>query len=246
MREESSNRVESEAMPIPEDGVMKLERPLIRDEVYATLQNWIVDGTLKPYEKVRDKELAEALGVSRTPVREALQRLEEEGLVQTAANRWTRVSPVDVTQAGRIYPIIWSLESLAISLARDRIGDAELKEMVEANLRLERALEAKNGVEASKADRDFHRALVRQCSNAELKKILQELKVKLRRLEVAYFRGCIVADRSAVEHKDIISALETNDYELAAEAVKTNWKESLKRIERYSNNAFSAATEYDS
>ena len=233
-------------MPLPTDGVRKLKRPLIRDEVYATLQEWIVDGTLEPDEKVRDKELAEVLGVSRTPVREALQRLEDEGLVETSANRWTRVSPVDVTQAERIYPIIWTLEPLAISLAGDRIGDAELKEMVEANLRLERALTSKNGVEASRADRDFHQVLVRRCSNVELSNILHELKIKLRRLEVAYFGGSIVADKSVAEHRDIVSALEANDYELAAEAVRTNWQESLKRIERYSTNNTPSPVQKDS
>jgi DNA-binding GntR family transcriptional regulator len=103
-------------MPLP-NSAPKLNRPAVKDEVYAALLEWIVDGTLGPGERVRDKELAEALGVSRTPVREALQRLEDAGLVETSASRWTRVASLDVAQAEQVYPVVWSLETLAVELA---------------------------------------------------------------------------------------------------------------------------------
>lgn len=220
-------------MPFPKD-IKKVKKPLIRQEVYATLHKWIIDGVVKAGERVQDKDLAEALSVSRTPVREALQRLEDEGLVETAANRWTRVATVDISEAERIYPIIWSLESLAMSLLEQRIDSVTIEEMARANNRLERALNDRNGLEASKADRDFHHAFVLQSNNPELIKILQELKVKLRRLEIEYFGGCIVATKSVEEHKIIISALKAHDYLRAAETVEANWKESLTRIRRHS------------
>lgn len=223
-------------MPLP-DRMKKLNRPLMREEVYEALREWIVDGTLKPDEKMRDKELATALGISRTPVREALRRLEDEGLVESAANRWTRVSSVDIGEAHRIYPIIWSLESLAVSLAGPQMDDEDFEEMEAANIRLRLALEDTEAAAASKADRDFHSVFVRRSSNDDLVKILNDLKVRLRRLETMYFGGCVVADRSVAEHEEIIEALKSEDWKSATRAVETNWQESLKRIfEQYSDD----------
>ncbi len=216
-------------MPVP-DSTKKLNKTLMREEVYAGLREWILDGTLKPGEKLRDAELAEALGVSRMPVREAFRRLQDEGLVDTSANRWTRVSFVDVGQAERIYPILFSLEALAISLAAPRMGADELRLMSEANERLARALEGGGAVEASAADRDFHEVFLSRTNNPDLVRIVDDCKAKLRRLEVAYFDGCMVADRSVREHEEIIEALKEGDVEAAADAVEVNWRGSLDRF----------------
>jgi len=216
-------------MPLPAT-VEPIERPLVREQVYLRLRDWIVQGVLQPNEKMRDVDLAQRLGVSRTPVREALRRLEDEGFVHTAVNRWTRVSPINVQDARQLYPIIWSLESLAIRSGGARLGAAALGEMRRANARLRNALREKHAVESSAADRDFHDVFVRRSENPELVGILQSLKVKLRRIEVAYFNGCIVAERSVAEHETILRTLERADLEAAAGAVEANWRNSLDRI----------------
>lgn len=216
-------------MPVP-DRTKKLSKTLMREEAYASLRGWILDGTLRPGEKLRDAELAEALGVSRMPVREAFRRLEDEGLVETAANRWTRVSLVDAKQAERVYPILVSLESLAIALAAPRLKDGDLRLMFEANERLREALREVRAVEASQADRDFHEVFLKKTGNQDLVRMVSDLKAKLRRLEVAYFGGSIVADRSATEHDAILKALRKGDVERAREAVEDNWHRSLQRV----------------
>ena len=105
-------------MPIPESGP-KISRTLARDDAYNKLRGWIIDGTLKPEEVLHDQHIAALLGVSRTPVREALRRLEDEGLVETGGwNRWTRVQlPLDLNRAAEIYAIIEVLEVLAFKQA---------------------------------------------------------------------------------------------------------------------------------
>lgn len=216
-------------MPVP-GHTKKLSKTLIREEVYASLRTWILDGTLKPGEKLRDAELAEAMGVSRMPVREAFRRLEDEGLVETAANRWTRVSLVDVEQAKRVYPILVSLESLAVSLAAPRLEKEDIRLMNDANERLRVALREGQAIEASQADRDFHEVLLEKTGNPDLARMVDDLKAKLRRLEVAYFGGSIVADRSVDEHAEILAALEEGDSERAARAVEDNWHRSLRRV----------------
>jgi DNA-binding GntR family transcriptional regulator len=216
-------------MPLP-NSIDRIDRQLIRERVYDTLRDWIVRGLLEPNEKMRDVELADRLGVSRTPVREALRRLEDEGLVQTQANRWTRVSPVDVEDARRLYPILWSLECLAARLAGPRLEARDLDEMAQANDRLAQALSGKNATDASAADRDFHQIFVRRSGNPELIKIIEDLKVKMRRLENAYFGGPLVAQRSVAEHKRILNALRKKDVEGTVLAVEDNWRNSLDRI----------------
>ena len=216
-------------MPIPEQ-VEKFRRPLARKEVYATLQKWIVEGVYQPGEIMRDHDLAEALGVSRTPVREALQRLEDEGFVQTAANRWTRVAQIDIDEAKNLYPIIWSLEALAISLAQEHLTAHDVDAMGEANARLQQALATGQAVEASQADYDFHQVFIHQSDNPDLIRMLREVKMRLRWLEIAYFRGYTLATTSLHEHEAILDALRTDEHERAVQAVKANWQESLKRV----------------
>src|SRR5579863_1863573 len=91
----------------------KLDTASLRQRVYQALQDAIVCGDLAPGERLRDHELAARLGVSRTPVREALQRLEDEGLVATAPRASTRVTPLDARAAREAFPVVATLHALA-------------------------------------------------------------------------------------------------------------------------------------
>jgi DNA-binding GntR family transcriptional regulator len=204
----------------------------MRDEIYPRVREWIITGVLHPGEVLKDKELAERLGVSRTPVREALQRLRDEGFVQTEANRWTRVAPIDDAAVGEIYQIVRALEWVAILAAGPRLAAEDVDAMAEANRRLRRALERGYGLDASQADSDFHDAFVTQCGNSHLVRIMHDLRQKLRRAEIAYFDTGLVAAASAEEHERVIAALRDGDFELAGNAIRDNWDQSLKRLMR--------------
>src|SRR3954464_8780756 len=103
-------------VPVPE---MKspFERDLLRDRAYVALRDAIVDGTLEPGERLRDQELCEWLGLSRTPVREALARLEQDGLVETAPRRFTRMPTLARRAAGDSFRVVPALHALAAELA---------------------------------------------------------------------------------------------------------------------------------
>lgn len=186
-------------------------------------------GVLEPGERLRDGSIAESLGVSRTPVREALRRLEDEGLVESSASRWTKVSGLDLAEAVRLYPIVWALEPLALRFAA-RLEAAGIERMEAANERLRRAVDESDRVAASEADMDFHKVFTDASDNAELIKMLGDLKTKLFRLEVVYFGGQELAERSIAEHERILDALRDEDYAAAARNVESNWKQSLKRL----------------
>ena len=108
-----------------------LERDLLRDRAYGALRDAIVDGTLAPGERLRDQELCEWLGLSRTPVRDALSRLEQDGLVETEPQRFTRVAPLDRRAARDAFPIVAAVHALAAELGVPRLtarrprGDAQ-------------------------------------------------------------------------------------------------------------------------
>ena len=216
-------------MPIPKTSA-PINRSIMRDKVYTTLLNWITEGELRPGEKLLDKDVAKNLGVSRTPVREAFRRLEDKGLLETSAGRWTRVSSLSMKEANSIYPIICKLEELAIALCINKLTDADFNQLDKANQRLASAIQLSQPVNASQADYRFHEILVEKSNNPYLINILKDLKVEFRRLEVYYFSGCISASDSAHEHEQLLGALRERNLESALKFIRMNWNNSMERI----------------
>jgi DNA-binding GntR family transcriptional regulator len=204
-------------------------RGLLREDVYRYLRDEIVRGRLEPGQRLRDADIAAELEVSRTPVREALRRLEDEGLVETWANRWTRVATIDIGEADRIYPIVWALERLAV-LAADAFSEARMQALRDANDMLRDALAEHDAVTASDADREFHRLLLDAWGNPDAMRILVDLQFRLQRIEIHYFSGGLTGEKSVDEHQAIIDALAAGDREAAARALEQNWRNSLARL----------------
>jgi len=219
----------SAVLPLP-PLTLPPDRPahLLREVVYDTLKQAIVDGTLPPGERLRDGDIAAALNVSRMPVREALRRLADEGLVVAEASRWTKVAPIDFSAAERIYPVIWTLESLAIGLAPQWSAD-QLALMTGANEELRHALEIGDPVAASLADDRFHDVLLEAARNPELVTIVRDLKVRVRRIEIGFFGGTGTATQSCREHAAIVDAVAKGDLAAAKHALEQNWRGSLDR-----------------
>lgn len=209
-------------MPVPQTS--PLQRPILRESVYERLRDWIIEGVLQPGEALRDQSLALALGVSRTPVREALRRLEDEGLVQTAKNRWTRVKPITLSETRQIYPIVRALELLALELAFTHITPQHLQAMQQANHELQQALHNQDPTGATQADTRFHQVFIAAAQNPELENLLHHLKLKYRRLEQAFFGSGVLGLSSPQEHQAIIQALEQHNLEAARQALANNWE----------------------
>lgn len=209
----------------------RLQRTFVREEAYLKLREWIVNGTLRAGSKLKDKELAEKLGVSRTPIREALLRLEDEGLVQSKPNSSTNVSPIDLENSFHLYSIVWSLEKLALKQGFAAIRDEHIQAMEEANKRLLKCLKKQDLESALKADNDFHSVYINLSKNKELEKILLEIKQKLNRLEIYYFEKAQNRHLSFEEHEQIIEALRQRNLIAAEDAIENNWKASLLRME---------------
>lgn len=208
----------------------KIERTFVRQEAYLKLRTWILDGTFKPGMKLRDKQLAEQLGVSRTPIREALLRLEDEGLVQTKPNSSTLVTSIDFHNAYHLYSIVWTLEHLALSQAFGAITEDHIQAMTEANELFLQKMKTQDRFAALEADYDFHSVYIKLSQNSDLEKIIFDIKNKLKRLDLYYFDKIKNATLSYEEHKAIIEALNQKDLAQALNAVEHNWKNSFSRF----------------
>src|SRR5438477_137155 len=112
-------------MPVPQARGL-VARSLLREDAYRVIRDAIVDGTLAPGERLNDIALAEWLGVSRTPLREAIARLEQAGLVMTKPGRYTMVSPLDVRAARGAQSVTAAMHELAVREALPELSSTEL------------------------------------------------------------------------------------------------------------------------
>jgi DNA-binding GntR family transcriptional regulator len=200
----------------------KIDRIPLREHVYELLQQAIVSGELPPGQRIRDLDLAAQLGVSRTPVREALQRLEDEGLVETLPGSLTRVVPLDTQAARETFPVVATLHALATRLAVGHLTEQDFVSLRQANDRLVAALEANDVMGAIQADDSFHHALVRASGNNEIQHVLDRLMPKVRRLECAQF-GSLAGHTSVLHHQAIIAACEQRLTAMASTLTEQNW-----------------------
>lgn len=133
--------------------ISQISRISLRDQVYQQLKQAVIHLELAPGEKISDKLLAEQFGVSRTPVREALKRLEDEGLVISSPGSETKVSLIDIEQAKHAFTVVASLNALAARLAMPFLTEAHCDELVGINQEFEKAILDENKYEAIKKKR---------------------------------------------------------------------------------------------
>ena len=202
--------------------VAPLTRRRLVDEATQALRDAILNGRLPAGTRLRQTELASRLAISRTPIREALARLEEDGLVESEPNRYTRVTPLDRRNARDAYPIVAALHALAAEFGVPRVSPDDIREMRSQNDRFARAIAAVDVDEAMSADDAFHGVLIRASGNQAIAAVLARLMPRLHRLERAQF-GSLLGRRSVSQHEAIIAASKRGDAETAAAAVRENW-----------------------
>lgn len=216
-------------MSMSNDGSM-INRTFIKDEAYNILSNWIITGKLQPKSRIKINELSESLGISRTPVREAILKLEDEGLIISKANRWTIVAPIDLMEAIDIYQIVFTLESLAIKEGFKNMSNEDITELEEINEKTKAALSEKNLIDALISDNDFHDKIVNLSANKEIMPILKNLKRKIQRIELFFFENLDNSLDSYCEHKAIVEAMKERDLDKTIEALKVNWSNTIKLL----------------
>lgn len=208
-------------MPIPQNAPL-INRRLLRDDVYHRLRDAIVDGTLAPGEQLRDVDLAAWLGVSRTPVREALLRLAEAGLVAAQPGRSTSVTSLTERGVREARDVVAAMHQLAVREAVGSLTEADLDTMRAANARFRAAI-ADGDIEAAiAADDQLHAVPVAVASNSALSTVLDQFTPVLRRAERLRFSS-VDADASANRHDELIQACADGDTERAERIAVGTW-----------------------
>jgi DNA-binding GntR family transcriptional regulator len=199
------------------------------DLAYTRLRELILSGELQPGAVLPQAALAQAIGISTTPLREALRRLKQEGLVDLDAHRDARVRPLDAAEARDLLELRGSLEPLAASLAAERHTEADLTELRAALDGLETLAERPSPAQLESHHR-FHAAIHRASHNALLVEILDTLWGKTDR----YRRHGLEAGRSdqerdarATEHRRLFEAVRDGDAEAAADLMRRHVASSL-------------------
>lgn len=198
-----------------------IARAPLRDPIYALVRERIVTGELAPGAAVRDTELAEVLGASRTPVREALVRLTAEGLLENRVGRGFRVRPLRRRDVEEVYPLLWTLEPMAL-LDSPSLTGKQVAELARITERMEdRRADATRRHEL---DAKWHRCLISGCRNARLLRIIEKLRDTSRRYELAYLRGVEGMDLSIAQHTDIAATFTRGDREHATNLLRDHWQ----------------------
>ena len=209
-------------MPVP-TSASSVRTPLLRDAVHDRLRDAIVDGTLAPGEVVRDTELAEWLGVSRTPVREALLRLGGTGLVRAAPGRSTVVAEIDLDEVREAHTVVATMHRLAVAEAVALLTGDHLDRMRAANARFAAAVAAHDAGAALAADDAFHAVAVEASANRALASVLDQFGPVVRRLELQRFASSAAVD-SVDLHDRLITACAAGDVGAAAEVAFRTWQ----------------------
>ncbi len=200
----------------------RLSRSLLRDEAYRVIRRAIVEGGLPPGQAIRDADLASQLGLSRTPVREALARLAEEGLVESKPNAYTRVTPLQRREVQDAFVVLRALHELAAREAVPRVTAEDVNTMRAANRRFAAALDAGDVESALAADDAFHDVIVQTAANGALAASIERLTPLIRRLERLRFAS-LPGRGSIRDHEQIIRACEAGDAVAAARLTSKNW-----------------------
>ncbi|HET6229257.1 MAG TPA: GntR family transcriptional regulator [Longimicrobiaceae bacterium] len=205
----------------PEPPRSTIARAPLRDQVHHALVGRILRDELPPESRLSDSVLAGELGVSRTPVREALLRLEREGFLQTDPGRGFFVKALSAREVREVYPVLWTLECLALTTAPPP-PPAALAELEWLNGQIARS--ADDPEQRIELDTRWHRTLVEGCGNAMLLETIAGLKSVLHRYEYAYMMNSGSVPASTRSHDEIAAAAGAGETERAADLLRAHWR----------------------
>ena len=191
----------------------------LRDVVFNTLRQAILRGELKPGERLMEIQLANKLGVSRTPIREAIRKLELEGLVLMIPRRGAEVAEITEKSLRDVLEVRGALEELAVKLACQKITDAQIQELRVAEKAFELALQSGDVTTYAEADVKFHDVIYIATDNQRLIQLLSNLREQMYRYRVEYLKREEAHETLLIEHKRIIETIAKRDMDAAVDAV---------------------------
>lgn len=202
----------------------------LRDVVFNTLRQAILTGELKPGERLMEIHLANRLGVSRTPIREAIRKLELEGLVTMIPRRGAEVAQITEKSMSDVLEVRRAMDALCAELACERITEEELAQLKDACVHFERVTATRDVKQIAKADVQLHDIILQATGNNRLIQLVNNLSEQMYRYRFEYIKDFSQHQRLVEEHRIIYDSLVSRDKERASEAAKVHIDNQRKAI----------------
>lgn len=205
------------------------DRRSLRQEVYQRLKEAIIEGQLRPGEHLVESKIAERLGVSRVPVREAMLALEREDLV-CSSGKGMVVSSFSREGIEQVYAVRAALEALGATLAAEHITPKEKQRLLDILSRSRRAVDQKDTVALTEWDIEFHDVLIGASHNATLKRMLEQLRDSVRRFRTASIALPGRPEEVLKDHTEIAQVVISGDTERAGALARKHVLEAARRL----------------
>ena len=192
----------------------------LRDVVFNTLRQAILKGELAPGERLMEIQLAEKLGVSRTPIREAIRKLELEGLVLMIPRKGAEVAKISEKSLRDVLEVRRSLEELAIELACQRMSEEELVDLEQAQRAFRQAISQGMAMSIAETDEHYHDIIYQGTCNDKLVQMLNNLREQMYRYRLEYIKDEDKRQVLLVEHEHILAALKGRNIAEAKTAMR--------------------------
>ena len=207
----------------------------LRDVVFNTLRRAILKGDLKPGERLMEIALAEKLGVSRTPIREAIRKLELEGLVVMTPRKGAKVASITERDLNDVLEVRKGMEELAIKLACQRITTDQMDQLERVEKKFLNLIESGKLTELAEVDVEFHDIIYNATNNKRLVQMLSNLREQMYRYRREYLKDSAGRKKLAEEHGEICKALRKRDMEGALRCIYVHVDNQQKAIIRSLN-----------
>lgn len=223
-------------MPIPVKQEAPKKQP-VKMKVYRTLCEWITYGTLQPGERLNDQEISEYFEVSRTPVREALQMLAGQKLVEIFPNRGTVVTEIQTDRLDKWYLPLAHLHALAAELACKVITPEQIDELEVLDKQILALIRQGSIADTLRVDLMLHNRVLAIADNEFLCEFSETLMLHIQRMEYALLDAAGLSNDSFVSHHALIEAFRRGDPEAASREMRHNWLVSLEQSTRVAGRA---------
>ena len=204
----------------------------LRDVVFQTLRQAILKGELQPGERLMEIKLADRLGVSRTPIREAIRKLELEGLVVMVPRKGAAVANITEKDTKDVLEVRRTLEMFAVEVACDRISAEQLEQLKKAARDFEDSKGSMDVIRIAETDMQFHEIIYEATQNDRLVQMLNNLRENMYRYRIEYLKDPNYYDRLMREHREILEAIESGDKQRARASMESHINQQQRAVIR--------------
>lgn len=222
-------------MPISDINLDIKKPPQLADIIYRELHEAIVTGQMEPGTSLVQNDLAQQLGVSRTPVRDALERLVREGLITRSPTGQTYVAEMSLAEVIEKYQVRRALEGLAVRLAMPRLTESDLETIKSLLQQTEQAVAAKDAPSVVRLGNEIHAVIIDKCGNELLRELLGNLGVSIRRYRLSISHIPVRLQESFEEHVRVYEAIVKRDVEAAVLAMEQHIMGSERDVQKAVN-----------